>query len=56
MADHYGIALKDWMECPYITLGMDGYEEIQDENDSFHVEYSPLLSGGNFLSESSYRK
>ncbi|MDO4275425.1 MAG: ABC transporter permease [Eubacteriales bacterium] len=56
LADSYGLSLKDWKECPYITLGMDGYEEIQDENLAFHVEYSPLLNSGNFLSESSYRK
>lgn len=56
IADTYGVSLKDWLECPYLTLGMDGYEEIMDDNDSFHVEYSPLLNGGNFLSESSYRK
>lgn len=56
LAGTYGISLKDWQECPYITLGMDGYEEIEGENDSFHVEYSPLAGGGDFLSESSYRK
>lgn len=56
LADNYGIILKDWKDCPYITLGMDGYTEVEDENNAFHVEYSPLLNGGNFLSESNYRK
>lgn len=56
LAGDYGVSLKDWQECPYITLGMDGYQEVDGENNSFRIEYSPLLGGGNFLSESSYRK
>lgn len=56
LADKHGLSLKDWKTAPYITLGVDGLVEIEDEGGKFHDEYTLLLGECNFLSESSYNR
>ena len=45
-----------YKKTAYITLAMDGQQEVEDEGDKFHMEYEMLLGEGRFLSESSFAK
>lgn len=54
LAGKYGLNLKDWWECDYISLGAGGDDEVEDEGSSFHVEYKPLKSEMRVLSEDAY--
>lgn len=52
----YDLSLKDWNECDYVTLGMGGMTNIEEENSlRFHVEYVPMLQEAMVLSEDAYR-
>ena len=47
------INIKDWSSGEYLYLAMDGQEMFEDGR-SYHYEYTPLLQGGKFLSESGF--
>lgn len=52
----YDLSLKDWNECDYVTLGMGGMTNIEEEDSlRFHVEYVPMLQEAMVLSEDAYR-
>lgn len=52
----YGLSLKDWNECDYVTVGMGGMTEIYEEDGMrYHVEYVPMLQEAMVLSEDAYR-
>lgn len=52
----YGLSLKDWNECDYVTLGMGGTTEIYEEDGlRYHAEYVPMLQEAMVLSEDAYR-
>lgn len=52
----YGLSLKDWNECDYVTLGMGGTTEIYEKDGlRYHVEYVPMLQEAMVLSEDAYR-
>lgn len=55
MASKYGLSIKDFRESPYMTLGMDGMEEVE-EGRSFHYEHNDLMESGKFLSETGFKK
>ncbi len=54
LADKYGLSLKDWNGCEYISLGVDGNVQVSDEGKKFHVEYHPIQSEARILSEDAY--
>lgn len=54
LAGKYGLSLKDWRECEYISLGVDGNVEVADEGKRFHIEYHPIQSEARILSEDAY--
>lgn len=54
MASRYDIMTKDWGECEYITLGIDGNIRVEEANGHFHLEYRTLLQQGKFLAETDY--
>lgn len=56
LAAKYGLTLKDWDECEYITLGM-GQTTIIEKEDSKHydIEYVPMQGEAKVLSEDAYR-
>lgn len=56
LAAEHQLALKDWTEGEYLTLGMDGETQIEEENNHFHYEYRELLNQGKFLSEDIFNK
>ncbi len=52
----YGLSLKDWNECDYVTLGIGGVNEIYDEDGlRYHLEYVPMLQEAMVLSEDAYQ-
>ncbi len=52
----YGLSLKDWNECDYVTLGMGGMNRIEEEDSlRFHIEYVPMLGEAMVLSEDAYQ-
>lgn len=52
----YGLSLKDWNECDYVTLGMGGMTDIYEEDGlRYHVEYVPMLQEAMVLSEDAYQ-
>ena len=53
LAGQYNLDLKDWSSGEYLYLALDG-QEIFEDGRSYHYEYTPLLQGGKFLSESSF--
>lgn len=55
LAAKYGLAIKDFKQVPYLSLGMDGIVEVEEGN-SFHYERIPLKSEGRFFSENSYER
>ncbi|NBJ93281.1 FtsX-like permease family protein [Parablautia muri] len=55
LAAQYGLAIADFRQVPYLSLGMDGISEVEDGN-SFHYERMPLKSEGRFLSQDSYER
>ncbi len=55
IASKYGLSIKDFRECPYLTLGMDGMVEIE-EGRSFHYAHEDLTESGKFLSETGFKK
>lgn len=52
-AQNYNVTLKDWNECSYITLALDGTAEVEDGR-KIHEEYLPLFKEGKFISEKTY--
>lgn len=54
LAGKYGLSLKDWSGCEYISLGVDGNVEVADEGKRFHIEYHPIQSEARILSEDAY--
>jgi len=56
LGKEYDLSLKDWNECDYVTLGMGGMTNIEEEDSlRFHVEYVPMLQEAMVLSEDAYR-
>ncbi len=51
MAAKYRLTTKDWKEIPCIVLGTDGTVEVEEEGNSYRVEYRELLGEGRFFSE-----
>lgn len=52
----YGLSLKDWHECDYVTLGMGGTTDIYEKDGlRYHAEYVPMLQEAMVLSEDAYR-
>lgn len=52
----YGLSLKDWHECDYVTLGMGGMTDIYEKDGlRYHAEYVPMLQEAMVLSEAAYR-
>lgn len=56
MAEKRELAIKDYEKAAYIALGMDGQEEVEDEGQKFHIEYTEFLSEGRFFSESDFSR
>lgn len=56
LAGKHGLTIKDWSSAPFINLGTDGQEMIEEENGKFHYEYTSLLNEANFFSESNFEK
>lgn len=54
LASEYGLSLKNFKSCPYLSLGMDGNVEIEDEGNSFHYEHVSLAQEGKFLSATDF--
>ncbi|MDE6389564.1 MAG: ABC transporter permease [Lachnospiraceae bacterium] len=56
LAGKYGLALKDWNECEYITLGMGQVSIIQEEDSNHYTkEYVVMNKEEKVLSEDAYR-
>ena len=55
LASEYGIALKDWHEADYVSLGMDGMTNVGEGN-KIEYQYWERCSEGKFLSESGFRE
>ena len=50
----YGLSLKDWNECDYVTVGMGGMSEIYEEDGlRYHIEYVPMLQEAMVLTDRS---
>lgn len=56
LASEYGLSLKNFKSCPYLSLGMDGNVEIEDKGNSFHYEHVSLAQEGKFLSATDFYK
>ncbi|MFV0362548.1 MAG: FtsX-like permease family protein [Suipraeoptans sp.] len=56
LADNHQLGISNWHEHDFITLGMDGINEVEDDGNKFHEEHVDLLMEGIFLSESSYEE
>ncbi len=54
LAGQYGISLKDWEECEYISLGIGQYTSILEDNNHYRTEYVPVQGEAKILSEESY--
>ena len=56
LGKEYDLSLKDWNECDYVTLGMGGMTNIEEEDGlRYHAEYVPMLQEAMVLSEDAYR-
>ena len=55
MASKYGLSIKDFRECQYLILGLDGMVEIE-EGRSFHYEHRDLVESAKFISETGFKK
>lgn len=53
LASEYGLSIKDFRSCPYLTLGNDDIVEIE-EGRSFHNEHVDLAGSVNVLPESGF--
>lgn len=54
LATKHGISIKDFRESPYLSLGMDSIEEIEDESGHFHYEHIDLAAEARFFSETGF--
>lgn len=54
LASRYGLAAKDWQTAPYSSLALDGQQEIDEADGSFHYVYRETLIEAKCISESSY--
>lgn len=55
LADEYGLTLKDYTGCEYITLGIGQRTYVEEEDGRhFHVEYVPISGEAKILSEDAY--
>ena len=55
LAGEYGLTLKDYTTCEYITVGAGYYAEVPEEDGKhFHVEYRPVGGEAKILSEDAY--
>lgn len=54
LATDYGLTPTVWHEETYAILATDGYAEIEDEGNSYHMQYRKLLCEGRFFSESAF--
>lgn len=54
LAEKSGLSLEDYKTTSYVTLGMDGEEEVEDGNDKFHIERREFYGEGRFLSASQF--
>lgn len=56
LAGEYGLSLKDWKECDYVTLGIGGDSLLFAEDGlHYHTEYVPMEGEARVLSEDAYR-
>lgn len=53
LAAKYGLSIRDFKSCPYLTLGHDGLRQIE-EGRSFHYEHADLVGSVNVLPESGF--
>lgn len=53
MASGYGVSVREFRSCPYLTLGADGIAEVE-EGRSFHNEHFDLAGSINAFSESGF--
>lgn len=54
MAAEEGVTITSWQETDFVNLGQDGQKFIDDGGGKYHYEYSPLLQGGNYISERNF--
>lgn len=54
LAEEYDRDIAEWKEASYVALGMDAQEQVMDDENKYHYEYTQFASEGNFLAESSY--
>lgn len=52
LMEEYDLSISQKQDCPNLVLGMDGYLEVEKENNKYDVEYRSLLAEGRFLSAS----
>ena len=55
LAAKEGLSIDDYRNTSYITLGMDGEEEIEDSGNNYHVERREFSNEGRFFSASQFR-
>lgn len=56
LAGEYQLALKDWAQCEYITVGAGGRMQVEEaDGRHFHMEYMPVAVEMKLLSEDAYR-
>lgn len=54
-AEEYGLTLKDYTGCEYITLGIGSRSDVLEaDGKHFHVEYVPISGEAKILSEEDY--
>lgn len=57
LADMYGLTLKDWETCEYITVGAGGNTMVEEaDGKHFHMVYESIGSELVLLSEESYER
>lgn len=53
----YGLTFKDWSGCDYVTLGIGGRTQVEEEDGRhYHIEYVPMMCEAKVLSEDAYRE
>lgn len=55
LGKEYGLTFQEWGECGYVSLGIGGSTQIEEEGMRFRVEYVPMLNEARVLSEDAYR-
>ncbi len=55
LGKEYGLTFQEWGECVYVSLGIGGSTDIEEEGMRFRVEYVPMLNEARVLSEDAYR-